>query len=146
MTTYWNSETENICISYNNPNVNNKFDDPVISKEPLFSPLGLLQVSDGNIYAFSDRLVEFLTQNAINHLDSFGKNIERVQQYSRSDINQIKNSSRYTGILVPGVWDEDFQRYLFNLTKDTRLDIHKVDLTGYVDRDIEKVISRGQNQ
>jgi hypothetical protein len=79
MTTYWDSETEKLCISYNETNVKNKFNDPVISKEPLFSPLGLLQVSDGNIYAFSNRLVEFLTQNAINHLDSFGKNIERVQ-------------------------------------------------------------------
>lgn len=118
----------------------------VVAKEPLFSPLSLLQISDGNTYAFSNRLVEYLTQNAINHLESFSKNIERVQQYSKSDINYIKNGSRYSEPLVLGVWDKDFQRYLFNLVRTTKLDVLKTDLTGYVDKSVEKIISRGQKQ
>lgn len=115
-----------------------------ISKSPLFSPLSLLQISDGNIYAFSNRLIEYLTQNAISHLDDFGKNIERVQSYSKSEMNQIKNHSRYTGALVPGVWDKDFQKYLFDLTRDSKILNSKLDLTGYVDKDTETVITRGQ--
>lgn len=108
------------------------------------SPLGLLQVSDGNTYAFSNRLIEFLLQHAINHLDDFGKNIQRVQEYSKSIENQVKNHSRYTGAIVPGVWDEDFQKYIFDLVKDTNYLKHKVDLTGYIDKDAETVITRGQ--
>jgi hypothetical protein len=87
----------------------------------LFSPLSLLQINDNNIYAFSDRLIEYLTQHAINHLDTFTKDIERVQSYSKSDINQLKNNSRYNGDIVPGVWDRDFQEYLFKLTKNSKL-------------------------
>lgn len=109
-----------------------------------FSPLGLLQLSDGNTYAFSNRLIEFLLQHAINHLDDFGKNIQRVQEYSKSIENQVKNHSRYTGAIVPGVWDEDFQKYIFDLVKDTNYLKHKVDLTGYIDKDAETVITRGQ--
>ena len=113
-------------------------------EKPLLSPLGLLQVSDGNIYAFSDRLVEYLVQNVINHLDEFTKDIERVQQYSKSDINYIKNIDRYTGDIVPGVWDKDFQTYLFNLVEQSKILGRKIDLTGYVDKDTETIITRGQ--
>lgn len=112
--------------------------------EPLFSPLSLLQINDGNIYAFSDRLVEYLVQNVINQLDTFTKDIERVQRYSKSEINQLKNNSRYTGAVVPGVWDKDFQRYLFDLVKNSNIIEKKLDLTGYVDKDTESVITRGQ--
>ena len=109
-----------------------------------FSPLGLLQVSDGNTYAFSNRLIEFLLQHAINHLDDFGKNIQRVQEYSKSLENQVKNHSRYTGAVVPGVWDEDFQKYIFELVRNTNYLKQKIDLTGYIDKDAETVITRGQ--
>ena len=115
-----------------------------LAAEPLFSPLSLLQINDGNIYAFSDRLVEYLVQNVINQLDTFTKDIERVQRYSKSEINQLKNNSRYTGAVVPGVWDKDFQRYLFDLVKNSNIIEKKLDLTGYVDKDTESVITRGQ--
>ena len=115
-----------------------------IQKEPLLSPLSLLQINDGNIYAFSDRLVEYLVQNVINQLDTFTKDIDRVQRYSKSEINWLKNNSRYTGAVVPGVWDKDFQRYLFDLVKNSNIIEKKLDLTGYVDKDTESVITRGQ--
>ena len=114
------------------------------AKSPLLSPLGLLQVSDGNIYAFSDRLVEYLVQNVINHLDEFSKDIERIQTYSKSEINWLKNASRYYGDIVPGVWDKDFQRYLFDLVKDSKILGRHIDLTGYADKDTETIITRGQ--
>lgn len=113
-------------------------------KEPLLSPLGLLQLSDGNIYAFSDRLIEYLLQHAINHLDTFTKDIERIQTYSKSEINYLKNNSRYTGSIVPGVWDIDFQEYLFNLVKKSKNLDKKIDLNGFVDKDTESIITRGQ--
>jgi hypothetical protein len=41
------------------------------------------------------------------------------------------------GSFVPGVWDIDLQKYLFDLVRDTKANIKKVDLTGCVDRDVE---------
>lgn len=114
-------------------------------EEPLLSPLGLLQMSDGNTYAFSDRLIEYLLQNAINHLDEFGGDISRIQKYAKSEINALKNNTlAYQGATVDGVWDEDLRRYLFNLTKKSKYLSRKIDLTGYVDRDTEMIITRGQ--
>ena len=110
----------------------------------LFSPLGLLQVNDGQIYAFSNRLLEYLLQHAINHLDVFGKNIQRIQEYSTSRLNQQKNKSMYTGNYIPGVWDTQLQEYLLELIEKAIIITPKVDLTGYVDKDTESIISRGQ--
>lgn len=121
----------------NNKQISNKI-------PPLLSPLSLLQINDGNIYAFSDRLIEYLTQNVINHLDTFGKNVERIQQYSKSNINKLKNGTIYSGAVVPGVWDEDLQQYLFELSKNSLILNRKLDLNGYVDKDTETVITRGQ--
>ena len=110
----------------------------------LLSPLGLLQMSDGNSYAFSNRLIEYLLQNVINPLEEFGDNITRIQQYSKSYENNLKNGSRFTKPVTPGVWDEDLREYLFNLVRDTKYLTTKVDLTGYVDKDTERIITRGQ--
>ena len=56
----------------------------------------------------------------------------------------MKNGSRYDGNIVPGVWDKDFQEYLFDLAKNSTLLGRKIDLTGNVDKDTESVITRGQ--
>ena len=111
---------------------------------PLLSPLGLLQLSDGNNYAFSNRLIEYLLQNVINPLDEFTKDVERIQAYATSIENKLKNKSTYTAAYTPGVWDYSLREYLFNLVKDSIYVNKRVDLTGYVDKDVETVITRGQ--
>jgi hypothetical protein len=47
-------------------------------------------------------------------------------------------------VTVDGVWDEDLRRYLFELTKKSKYLSRKIDLTGYVDKDTEMIITRGQ--
>ena len=111
---------------------------------PMISPLGLLQLSDGNVYAFSNRLIEYLLQNVINPLEQFDKNIYRVQKYISSVQHGMSNGSRYQGNYVEGVWDNDMQKYLFDLCKDNKYVKQRVDINGFVDKDTEQVITRGQ--
>ena len=112
--------------------------------EPMLSPLGLLQLSTGEDYAFSNRLIEYLTQNVINPLDSFGKDIERVQNYASSLECLQKNGNRYSGYYVKGVWDDSLRKFLFELTKNSKVLSQSIDLSGYVDKDTELVVTRGQ--
>ena len=114
------------------------------TKSPMISPLGLLQLNDTNTYAFSDRLIEYLLQNVINPLEEFGKNIERVQKYISSNTHQIKNNSRYMKNYTNGVWDDDIREFLFKISRDTIYLDKKIDLLGYVDKDVEQIVSRGQ--
>ena len=113
-------------------------------KKVMFSPLGLLQVNDGNSYAFSNRLIEYLLQNVICNMESFGKNIQRVQEYVSSDINRLVNDDLYVKEYIPGVWSEDLQEHLFDLARKTIHIPNKVDITGNVDKDVERVVTRGQ--
>lgn len=110
----------------------------------LSSPLGLLQLSDGNVYAFSNRLIEYLLQNVINPLDSFSGDISRIQKYSKSQQNKLKNGDTYSGYFTDGVWDDGLREYLLNLVRNTKYLQRKVDLNGYVDKDTEIIITRGQ--
>lgn len=138
-------ETEE-TIPWTDTNTDTLFEgnDETYVVSPLLSPLGLLQLSDGNNYAFSNRLIEYLLQNVINPLDEFTKDVERIQAYATSIENKLKNKSTYTAAYTPGVWDYSLREYLFNLVKDSIYVNKRVDLTGYVDKDVETVITRGQ--
>ena len=42
------------------------------------------------------------------------------------------------------VWDDKLREYLYNLTLASNYITNKFDITGYVDKDVEQVITRGQ--
>ena len=125
--------------------INNSKDSDYVKKIARnFSTVGLLQINTGNSYAFSNRLIEYLLQHVITHLDTFTDNTKRIQEYASSTINQEKNGSKYKSTFVPGVWNESLKQYLFELAADSLFVKSRVDLTGYVDKDTEQVITRGQ--
>lgn len=111
------------------------------------SPLGLLQWSDGYTYAFSNRLIEYLLLNVIDSQESINKNIERVQD--RITSYQMSNRNlfpKYRGAFSPGVWDEGIQKYIYSLRKSIEKSPKgnpSVDYNGYVDRDTETILNRG---
>ena len=121
----------------------------------LISELSLTQISDGEQYAFSDRLIEFLIRNVITSQDDIVDNIKRVQGYI-TDVDIVYNnpsSTRQEGsepldrFMYPftnGVWNQQMQKYLFDLTLYTNLLVQKYDITGFVDKDTEQLITRGQ--
>lgn len=111
------------------------------------SPLGLLQWSDGYTYAFSNRLVEYLLLNVIDSQESISKNIERVQD--RITSYQMSNKNlfpKYRGAFSSGVWDENIQKYIYSLRKSITKSPRgnpSVDYNGYVDKDTETILNRG---
>lgn len=118
----------------------------------------LLRLSDNN-YAFSDRLIEFLLLNVIDKQDNISDNIKRVQKYISDnditkwnrllcwDINQndykIKQAQPYIFSYTPGIWDINMRKYLYDLTKHNLDRGTSFDITGYVDKDTEYIITRG---
>ena len=107
-------------------------------KNDLYSPLSLLQISTKNdILPFSDRLIEYLLQNVVDSEDMISQDIYRVQKYIRY----------HTTSKTEGVWDNLLQCKLFEEYMNDKSDpyMYKWDITGFVDKDVEKKITRGLN-
>ena len=122
------------------------FPTKVKQNQTLLSDLSLTQIAGTVSYAFSDRLIEYLTYNVITSEETITQNILRVQQYASSLINAKLNHTEpfNMSLSTPDVWDTKLQTYLFNLAKESKYIQNKLDLTGYVDKDVEQVITRGQ--
>lgn len=119
----------------------------VVPVESCLSPLGLLQFSDGNVYAFSNRLVEYLLLSVISGEDEITKNVSRIQEYASSSTNANKNLvMKYSNPYTPGVWDDSLRSYLYGMMVTAKNTTGKplVDINGYVDKDTEQIITRGQ--
>ena len=123
-----------------------KFPTKARQNQTLLSDLSLTQIAGTVSYAFSDRLIEYLTYNVITSEETITQNISRVQQYASSLINAKLNHTEpfNMSLSTPDVWDTKLQTYLFNLAKESKYIQNKLDLTGYVDKDVEQVITRGQ--
>ncbi len=123
-----------------------KFPTKARQNQALLSDLSLTQIAGSVSYAFSDRLIEYLTYNVITSEETITQNISRVQQYASSLINTKLNHTEpfNMSLSTPDVWDTKLQTYLFNLAKESKYIQNKLDLTGYVDKDVEQVITRGQ--
>ena len=115
-----------------------------INKECMIIPSLTRKIKDST-YAFSDRLIEYLLLNVIDNKDGIYQNIDRIQKYASSTINKEFNDSIYTESYVKGEWDNKLRKYLYNLTTKNIKTPITVDISGYVDKDVETIITRGQN-
>lgn len=100
--------------------------------------------NDGNIYAFSDTLIQYLLLGVICGVDPINENIIRVQEYISSDEFRKANGSVYTRPYRRGVWDENMQGFILNTVLNTKYLKVKLDKNGLVDRETEGIITRGQ--
>lgn len=93
----------------------------------MLSNLDLLQLSSKEQRPFSNRLVEYLLENVITSRDEIALDIKIAQ---RSRMEQS------------GIWSNNLRRLLYEsylLSRHTR----KIDITGYVDKDVENAIMKG---
>jgi len=95
----------------------------------LNNRLSLLKINDKQTYAFSDRLIEYLTLNAITSLETIDKNITRVQE--AQGLWGFKQ-------MALGIWDEYIRVHFANLMTNNNK-IEHYDLNGYIDKDTEKL-------
>lgn len=93
----------------------------------------ILSVNDGNNYAFSDRLIEYLILNTIDNNDKIEFNILDVQ--------------RKLGLPETTIWNDEMRINLYNrllsLSEDKRkqINIDNKDILGYVDKDVERYLN-----
>lgn len=99
----------------------------------MLSDLSLLRINDGNIYAFSDRLLEYLLLNVVDSDDEISNNVYRTQQKLGLDNR---------GDTTNGVWDRKM-RYKIYRTYMTDPLLEPIDINGFVDKDVESYIAGG---
>ena len=107
-------------------------------REGLSTYLSLLQANTKVSYPFADRLIEYLYENVIKDDDYFENNIARVQQIL---FNQDYEKGKLMKIEYLGVWDEYLKNSILDNISNSGLNNLKPDLLGYVDKDVEKLIS-----
>jgi len=93
----------------------------------MLSNLDLLQFSNKEQRPYSNRLVEYLLQNVITPRDESMLDIKIAQ---RSRVKQT------------GVWDNNLRRALYRDYMSSRHS-RRIDITGYVDKDVENSIMKG---
>lgn len=114
---------------------------PSMSQQELnalcLSNLALLEFNDYTIYAFSNRLIEYLLLNVVTSQETLTDNIVRVQEE--------------VGLPIPyrdaGIWSNELRYYIFTKYMNTAVSTKRVpvvDINGFVDVDIEKALMRGE--
>ena len=97
----------------------------------LSSKLSLLQTNTKDIYAFSDRLIEYLTFNAVTSNETISGNIYAAQRLSGFTSQPD---------CVNGVWNNKLRKYLYDkyMSKDVVYsNKSELDINGFVDKDVE---------
>lgn len=107
----------------------NEFTDKQLNHS-LISRLSLVQINDGNYYAFSDRLVEYLLENVNTPIDTISGNTYKFQK----DLHILKNIDT-----TKGVWDVPMRVNLYRQYMKTP-NVSKLDINGFIDKNVEKYI------
>lgn len=108
---------------------------------PNASKLQLLSMNTGVSHPFADRLIEYLLGNAISSMDDISENIKRVQ---RGLIAELIALPEVAQIKVDGLWEERYKDLIYALAQDNPLTSDKMDILGYVDKDVEKILLGGE--
>lgn len=103
---------------------------------PIFlSALSLLRVNDGEQHPFANRLIEYLLGNVVTSHDYLAHNVIRAQMYTK-----VYNSKG----IYKGVWNNYFRKYLYDFYMKTRdPKTSQFDITGFIDKDMEYLITKG---
>ena len=110
-----------------------------ISKLTLPTKSQLLYLNTKTVNLLADKLVAYLLQNVITHIDIVTNNIKYVQHKLIEMGYLDKNKNIYFG-----VWDDNIRKAIYQLAKNTSIKNTKIidnsfDLLFYVDKDIEKI-------
>lgn len=114
----------------------NQLDEKIIN-ELYLSPLSLMYLNDGNNYAFSDRLIEYLLLNVVTSEETIENNITLFKT----------GSYNFGQLSFPGIWVDSirynaYNYYKNNYQKDLRLRF--IDINGFIDKDVERLMLRSK--
>lgn len=100
----------------------------------LYSNLNLLYINNSNTYAFTSRLIEYLSQMVICSNDPISKNIRRVQES--------------LGVATDGLWKDSLRIEIFDRVLDKSVQLNKNiprDINGFLDKDSEFLLGIQNN-
>lgn len=112
----------------------------------------LTRAIDNKMHAFDLELIPYLLYHVIDVSDEISDNIARIQEYITSYEFFKIYGTRYIQRYKKGIWDNNMRLFIYNLmTKGIKrggnviLKKKVINTTGYVDRDVEEILERGQN-
>lgn len=118
---------------------------PIEVQNSYFKTLSsLLNIADGQNYAFNDRLLEYLLLNVIDSEDEISQNIKRVQDYITSSKFYNTFNTKYKNNYIKGVWDVGMRKYIYDLVTQKTKNNLIYDVNGFVDKDTESILIKGK--
>lgn len=137
-------------ISNIETNYNDFTNEEIDTMCPMMS--NLVRAIDNKLHAFDTELIPYLLYHTISLADNISENIARVQEYISSYEFFKLYGICYTKPYKRGIWDNELRLFIYNLmTKGVKrgnailIDKKVINTTGYIDRDVEEIIERGQN-
>ena len=103
--------------------------------DKLITPLQLLRSNTGESYPFADRLIEYLSGNAITEAEEIEDNIIRAKAVIKNNCN----SAVYAIDDSNGVWESVLQCLTYDYLNEKH-SFHDInhDILGFIDKDVEK--------
>lgn len=100
------------------------------SEFKTLTPLQLLKINTGESYPFADKLVEYLTEHVITHLDNNEDNIQRAKT--------VINRNNYD-IMSNNLWDDKIRYTIYEYMNNVEnTEDNNSDILGYIDHVVEK--------
>lgn len=97
----------------------------------MHTDLSLLKMGTANMYAFNNRLVEYLLLNVVDSEDTIDENTIKAQEifhlFNRSDV-------------MPSVWSNLLRFSIYRKFLEENKNIS--DINGFIDKDVEKMLMR----
>lgn len=110
------------------------------------TPLTLLQYNTGISYPFSNKLIEYLSDNVITHLDEIQDNIKRTQTAVQNNLPTNTDTDTPTITLdlvddeVDNFWDPRITSILYEYMQNKyKQSPENVEIFGYVDKTVDKL-------
>ena len=97
------------------------------------SPKQLTLINDNNIYAFNNRIVEYIVHHVITNMETIENNIGRVQLY-------LPNDYEYEDIWDDRLRVDVYGKYLADLVS------FKPDVNGFIGADIERYLNDNKDK
>ena len=97
----------------------------------MHTDLSLLKMGTANMYAFNNRLVEYLLLNVVDSEDTIDDNTIKAQEifhlFNRVDV-------------MPSVWSNLLRFSIYRKFVEENKDVS--DVNGFIDKDVEKMLIR----
>ena len=137
----------NIRLKYNKAINNYEYIDDGELNDKFISPLELTYINSKVSHPFASRLMEYLLNNSITHLDNVPDNIKRVQKELKERYFNVRDNNHMQLGMAGygnnyGIWIPRMRNTLYDIEVNSREAWLLKDMLGYVDKDVERELGK----